>query len=61
MFYLVTTVLICFQVYTSTTLNHENDELLGSLLILSQINFYVQGYRFFNRIMRHIEAKVSQV
>ncbi|VDD93732.1 unnamed protein product [Enterobius vermicularis] len=47
------------QVYTSTTLNHENDELLGSLLILSQINFYVQGYRFFNRIMRHIEAKGS--
>lgn len=50
---------ILYKVYTSTTLNHENDELLGSLLILSQINFYVHGYQSFNRIMRHIEAKGS--
>lgn len=47
-----------FQVYTSTAMDHDNDQLLGALLVLSQIDFPTTGYRCFNRIMRHVEAKV---
>uniref|UniRef100_A0A0M3IUQ9 WASH complex subunit strumpellin n=1 Tax=Ascaris lumbricoides TaxID=6252 RepID=A0A0M3IUQ9_ASCLU len=50
---------IFFKVYTSTTVDHENDHLLGALLVLSQIKFAEKGFRSFNRIMRHIEAKGS--
>uniref|UniRef100_A0A0N5D6Q1 SpoU_methylase domain-containing protein n=1 Tax=Thelazia callipaeda TaxID=103827 RepID=A0A0N5D6Q1_THECL len=49
----------CFKVYTSTAMDHENDRLLGALLILSQIDFSGKGYKCFNRIMRHVEAKGS--
>ncbi|VBB27623.1 unnamed protein product [Acanthocheilonema viteae] len=47
------------QVYTSTAMAHDNDQLLGALLILTQIDFATKGYRCFNRIMRHVEAKGS--
>ncbi|KAM3726910.1 Integrator complex subunit [Dirofilaria immitis] len=50
---------ILFRVYTSTTMDHDNDQLLGALLVLSQIDFATKGYRCFNRIMRHVEAKGS--
>ncbi|VDK82109.1 unnamed protein product [Litomosoides sigmodontis] len=50
---------ILFRVYTSTAMGHDNDQLLGALLILSQIDFATKGYRCFNRIMRHVEAKGS--
>lgn len=39
-------------------MGHDNDQLLGALLILTQIDFATKGYRCFNRIMRHVEAKV---
>ncbi|VDK35314.1 unnamed protein product [Anisakis simplex] len=48
-----------FQVYTSTAVDHENDLILGALLVLSQVSFATKGFRSFNRIMRHIEAKGS--
>uniref|UniRef100_A0A915PZR8 Integrator complex subunit 10 n=1 Tax=Setaria digitata TaxID=48799 RepID=A0A915PZR8_9BILA len=47
------------KVYTSTAMDHDNDQLLGALLVLSQIDFGTKGYRCFNRIMRHVEAKGS--
>ncbi|CAG9534818.1 unnamed protein product [Cercopithifilaria johnstoni] len=50
---------ILFRVYTSTAMGHDNDQLLGALLILTQIDFATKGYRCFNRIMRHVEAKGS--
>ncbi|VDN33760.1 unnamed protein product [Gongylonema pulchrum] len=49
---------ILFRIYTSTTTDHDNDQLLGALLVLSQIDFATKGHRCFNRIMRHVEAKV---
>uniref|UniRef100_A0A0R3RGI1 Integrator complex subunit 10 n=1 Tax=Elaeophora elaphi TaxID=1147741 RepID=A0A0R3RGI1_9BILA len=50
---------ILFRVYTSTAMDHDNDQLLGGLLVLTQIDFATKGYRCFNRIMRHVEAKGS--
>ncbi|VIO86263.1 Uncharacterized protein BM_BM10922 [Brugia malayi] len=50
---------ILFRVYTSTAMDHDNDQLLGALLVLSQIDFATKGYQCFNRIMRHVEAKGS--
>uniref|UniRef100_A0A8R1XWV8 Integrator complex subunit 10 n=1 Tax=Onchocerca volvulus TaxID=6282 RepID=A0A8R1XWV8_ONCVO len=50
---------ILFRVYTSTAMDHDNDQLLGALLVLSQIDFATKGYRCFNRIMRYVEAKGS--
>ncbi|VDK68761.1 unnamed protein product [Onchocerca ochengi] len=47
------------MVYTSTAMDHDNDQLLGALLVLSQIDFATKGYRCFNRIMRYVEAKGS--
>lgn len=48
------------QVYTSTAVDHDNDQLLGALLVFTQVDWAGKGYKFFNRIMRHIEAKVRQ-
>ncbi|MFH4976748.1 hypothetical protein AB6A40_003457 [Gnathostoma spinigerum] len=50
---------ILFKVYTSTNVDHENDHLLGALMVVSQIEFANRGHLAFNRIMRHIEAKGS--
>ncbi|KHN83493.1 hypothetical protein Tcan_04687 [Toxocara canis] len=50
---------IFFKIYTSTAVDHENDQLLGTLLVLSQYKFSEKGFQSFNRIMRHIEAKGS--
>ncbi|VDN57374.1 unnamed protein product [Dracunculus medinensis] len=49
------------KVYTSTAVSHDNDCILGSLMVLSQINFAWKGYLCFNRIMRYVEAKGSLV
>ncbi|VDM48285.1 unnamed protein product [Toxocara canis] len=50
---------VMLSIYTSTAVDHENDQLLGTLLVLSQYKFSEKGFQSFNRIMRHIEAKGS--